>query len=493
MKFASKTLYVGEGFIDSQLLWLIPILHGYCKKKKINCLFFDKKISDKVLNNKIITSILKQYKIFYLNSLPLIYSNKYFFLLTFGFIVIFKSLLNAFLLKREKIICKDWFKSQLRHAVWDTSILKSKDGQTTPDFIKLFISYIQCYRKIILSNYLIKKLKIKDFFIAHTVYASRAFLANLRKFNTNIFCHSGFTIYKQSANKDSSWCFIDAKQLKKIKKKITQRDIEAYWKRRSLGKGNYEDSRIAARIKNISERNYKNVVFLHIFRDSPFADIDRNRIFEDYIIWVKKTLQIVKNSKEEWIFRYHPSYKKWGEDQKIAVKQILKDTFNNAVPKNIKFESNLNSNNFVYNSAKRIVTFNGTSHLEAVANGIKPIIISETMLSFLNKKLVIKPNSVDQYCNMLLTKSSDDIFKIKKKKDINYAKKLIFLRENVLKFENDIGGLHIFQNDSKQRKLIDFRNTEKNLASIKKFLLRNGELLVDKIKITTSSNYIDND
>lgn len=29
-----KNIYVGSGFIDSQLLWIIPLVHGYCKKKK---------------------------------------------------------------------------------------------------------------------------------------------------------------------------------------------------------------------------------------------------------------------------------------------------------------------------------------------------------------------------------------------------------------------------------------------------------------------------
>ena len=28
-------VFIGAGFIDSQLLWVIPLVHGFCKKKGI--------------------------------------------------------------------------------------------------------------------------------------------------------------------------------------------------------------------------------------------------------------------------------------------------------------------------------------------------------------------------------------------------------------------------------------------------------------------------
>ena len=37
---------------------------------------------------------------------------------------------------------------------------------------------------------------------------------------------------------------------------------------------------------------------LHIFKDSPFTNIDRNRIFADYYVWVLETLKIISQSKE---------------------------------------------------------------------------------------------------------------------------------------------------------------------------------------------------
>ena len=43
---------------------------------------------------------------------------------------------------------------------------------------------------------------------------------------------------------------------------------------------------------------------------------------------------------------------------------------------------------------KKIITFNGTSHLEAIASGLKPIIISNCTMTFLNKKSYYKPKKI---------------------------------------------------------------------------------------------------
>jgi hypothetical protein len=488
-KLKNKALYIGEGFINSQLLWLIPLVDGYCEKKKINRLVFDERISPSVLKNKIIKRILKKYEILYPSKLSLLFSNKYIYLFTYGFSSILKSIINSFLLKRNKIICHDWYETQIRHAVWDSAILHSEDGQIEPNLLKIFLAYMRCYRKIFFSNFLVKKLNIKYFFIAHSVYSSRAFLANLRKLNATVYCHSGFTIYKQPKNKDSSWCFIDKKQQKIIDKKISIKDIENYWSKRIRGRGNYEDSRIAAKIENNTYHKYENVLFLHIFRDSPFADIDPKRIFEDYIFWIKETLTIIKKSKEKWTIRLHPNYKRWGENQFLTINKIINDVFGENVPKNISIEDNLNSNNIIFKTAKRIITFNGTSHLEAAANKIKPIIISETMLSFVNKKLCYKPKTFKEYEKLLLCPPTTKNFSLNESNSLK-ARKLIFIREKILKFEKEIGGFHIYAKDTKKNFSIDFSNTEKKLQRNCNFLKKNGENLAKDIKISMSPKYI---
>ena len=68
-----------------------------------------------------------------------------------------------------------------------------------------------------------------------------------------------------------------------------------------LGRPKYLEAKIATNIKN--KKNFdvnqkENVIMLHIFKDSPFTNIDRTRIFADYYSWVKTTLQIISKSKE---------------------------------------------------------------------------------------------------------------------------------------------------------------------------------------------------
>ena len=258
---------------------------------------------------------------------------------------------------------------------------------------------------------------------------------------------------------------------------------------RQKGKGNYEDSRIAANIKNKIKSKYNNIIFLHIFRDSPFADIDRNRIFADYISWIEQTLDILKFSKEDWLLRLHPSYKRWGENQHTTLNKIILRNFNGELPKNIRIEDNVNSNYEILKNAKRVVTFNGTSHLEAACFGIKPILISNAMLNLLEKNYVIKPNNLSQYRDMLLKKSISNFFKLNNSQ-IFMSKKIMYIREKALKFESEVGGFHVFNGDPKYRFNQDYNQTESKLQKNVKFLEINGKLLVKENDITLSKDFI---
>ena len=136
---------------------------------------------------------------------------------------------------------------------------------------------------------------------------------------------------------------------------------------------------------------------LHIFKDSPFTNIDRNRIFADYYVWVLETLKIISQSKEKWVIRKHPSADRWGEDQKKIINEIFFKIFRDKIPKNIVFENNEKSNLSQLRLAKRLVTFSGNSHLEAACFGIKPIIISKTTLCSFEKELYFKPQTYTDY------------------------------------------------------------------------------------------------
>ena len=105
-----RALYCGGGFIDSQILWLLPIIDGYCKKNKIETLIFERKLSQIILKKKISSNILKKYKIIYLkNELNFLkIFNIIFFILKNSFLMIYYSVKveRKILLKKKNILGK---------------------------------------------------------------------------------------------------------------------------------------------------------------------------------------------------------------------------------------------------------------------------------------------------------------------------------------------------------------------------------------------------
>ena len=96
---------------------------------------------------------------------------------------------------------KNWFKSQVFHALWDTSLSLGRDGDLKPSLINLFKSSYLINYNLILVLKLKKKNSIHSSFLSHSVYQGRIFLAVLRKFS-NVFCQSAFNFYKQPENYD---------------------------------------------------------------------------------------------------------------------------------------------------------------------------------------------------------------------------------------------------------------------------------------------------
>ena len=111
------------------------------------------------------------------------------------------------------------------------------------------------------------------------------------------------------------------------------------------------------------------------------------------------------------------------------------------------------------------------------------------MLSKLDNKLIFKPNSKSIYDKLLLGNSNVDIFKLNKNQ-INFAKKVMYIREKALKFETEVGGFHIFTRDSESKRKEDFNQTKNKLKNNINFLEQNGKLLVNDNDITLSKDFI---
>ena len=126
------------------------------------------------------------------------------------------------------------------------------------------------------------KFGIKYYFISHIVYEKRWLISYLRQHNVQIFTQSFTNIHRQKKNYDVAWSDINSKIVKKLKK--SKKVVEKYWSNRISGRGNYSASNESVLSKkNKKIKLYKNhiLILLHIFRDSPFREIDKNRIFVD--------------------------------------------------------------------------------------------------------------------------------------------------------------------------------------------------------------------
>ena len=226
---------------------------------------------------------------------------------------------------------------------------------------------------------------------------------------------------------------------------------------------------------------------LHIFKDSPFENIDRDRIFSDYYNWVLETLKILKYSKENWVIRAHPSAQRWGENQKQIIFRMFKKVFGTHQPKNIKFEENLKSNIDQYRITKRLVTFSGNSHLEAACFGIKPIVISNTTLCDFGRRFFFKPKKIKEYRKLLLFGKKEK-FQISSK-EISQSKRIIFLIHGVINFSDNVKSHHLFRSDPKSLFSLMFRKTKKATNKNYKFLHELGVSLGYKLNQSVNKEY----
>ncbi len=441
----NKSLYLGGGLKDHQILYMIPIIIGTCKKNKIKKIIFEKKLSKKILKLKIIREILKKYEIAFEDDLyytdSIIIRIPRLFLYTFLFF--FKSFLNKQSLLNKK---DSWFNSQIKHCLWDTGI---RNNNKELDRIELR-SRIKSSRLIALQYLKTKKLiknNVNIAFVQHVVYQYRASFALLRQ-NAKVIVQNKSVLVLQSKNRDYGFKYLDKKIFNKSKNIISNYEIKKYWKMFLKGKSEYLEARNASNIKDRNKNIGKNVIMLHIFRDSPFTNIDRSRIFPDYYSWIVETLKIIRHSKERWVIRRHPSAKRWGENQDEIIRGIFKKIFKDKTPKNIIYERDKNSNISQLKNSKRIVTFAGNSHLEAACFGIKPIIISNTTLSDYDKKFYYQPKSLKNYESLLLEDSGSKKFELSKD-EINYCQRIIYLIQCCVNFGNDVGSHHVFKSDPK--------------------------------------------
>ena len=470
-------IFIGGGYIDSQILWISKIIYGYeAKPKKI--------VLDQVYNKVTINDLKKTFP-----NTKIIIQNKSFknFLSKFFFVIFNLKQILTFLnlVKNRRKFFLNTYKNQILNSIWDTALVSMTDDQLKPNFNQIITAIIKSLIMVNKTKKICDSHGINLVFLGHSVYGARAMLAYFRKKKIKIFCQAGFNLYDCSKD-EAAWNQINLSKFNFLEKKIKRKYIFSYWKKRLLGKSNYLDAKIASNIKNKIKDYPKNVIFLHIFKDSPFNYLDEKRIFYDYFDWIKKTLQILKYSNEKWSLRVHPNSFRWGENQIRIINNLLQN--NIELKKKILIDDNLVSNNFIFNNVNRLVTYSGTSHLEASCFKIKPIMISKSSLECVDKNFVLKPRNIEEYKKLLLKKSSDKIF-LQSNKAVIKSKVYLFIRENILTLKKDLNGMNIYRKDKKKFRNNEFKSVLKSINSNKSFLKHLGRNLKFNHSHTFAKSY----
>ena len=486
-----KYIYVGGGFDPQTLIYLAPIIKGYTKNKKYNILIEKKDFYNFIKNLKKKNLKLQEY--YNLQNIILFNTSE----IRFKYIisVLLKIIKNIFFFYKLifffSYLDKKNLNSIFYHSFLDSCFQSLKEKNLKPN---LYLRVKNLFKLLLVeasTTDIIKTYKINTVFLAHSVYHHRIKLEIFRKKKIKIFIHANQCIFRQPQNKDIEWSFISKKLFSKISKKFKKETINKFWKKRLSGDLDDPDYLKASKIKqNNKYITPNNVVFLHVFKDSPFASIDKKRIFFNYYHWIIETLKILKNSPEKWSIRIHPNAGVWGENSIAILDEIKKKYYNGKLPSNIVIDNKLTSNLNVFEKFSRCVTFNGTAGLEASCYGVKPIIIANNTLSELNKNYVIKPKTIHEYKKFLLKNSNDHYFK-QDKKAIEESKILLFSVYNILTFRKDLNINPVFRKTALRIINQQFINSIKSVRLNFDKLFYCGNLLKNKKNRTLSFKYLD--
>tara|TARA_X000000950_G_scaffold287434_1_gene399666 strand:+ start:3195 stop:4700 length:1506 start_codon:yes stop_codon:yes gene_type:complete len=483
---SKRKIFIGGDFQKLQYIWLIHLIFSYCKQNQIHTIIFEyKKDVEMMFKYDSFLKLSKNFEIVFLDDLlPKWTRNKYLKIIYFLFSSINLSI-------KVRLIGNSLFNNphnrNIFYGVWDFAY-RNSNNLIYPSLLDILYSSYHFLQKLHKARFLIE-LKINSAFLGHSVYHSKAYINEFRKYNIEFFCNS-WNLHLQNNNFDTLWDFPSKTFINKIIKNINNDQVNSYWSNRESGKGNYADSNYASLLKGTdNNKKIENIIFLHIFKDTPNHIVDENRIFTNYIEWIIATLKIISSSDEKWLIRLHPSYKKWGEDQYGIIRLLIKSISKSKNLQNIILDDMQRSNVSLLKNAKKIITYSGTVANEAVCYGIKPITISKTNIFELENNLVFKPKNYLEYKKLILD-NDDKKFKLNKEDELK-GKFLVYIRENVLNLIVELKYKYIFFNDKDLIEKKDiFHDYYLYIDKRKSYLYKIGSLLGSKISHSISEKYL---
>ncbi len=491
-KLSDRSLFIGNGFIPSQLLFIIPIAHGYCVSAGIRTLIFDRPVPREVAEHKSLSGILGQYKIIIAENLSRRSIHGALASLSRHIVMLPVALRLAFQSNRSKLLGEgSWYEVQLRHGVWDNALQSVPDGTIHISFLRRFVSAVRVLERVRLARRTLRNYRVQVAFLGHTVYTGSGVVAEFRRQGVRLYAHAAHSVYRLHVDSKNSHFLMPRKEWDKLLLLADQSQVDSYWQERSIGNSTYLDARAALeKSTEVSWRTPRNIIMMHTFRDSPFNHIDRNRVFSDYIEWIAYTLKVISNSREEWLLKTHPSANRWGENQFLWLREIIKTFLPDGLPNNVILSDGEYSNIDLFQHAERFVTYSGTAHLEAACSGIKPIVISNVTLNSFDPDLLFKPASQSEYADLLLCASTDARFSLTPS-GVSDAKKLMHAREKILGFASNVGAITVYRGDDDSVFKRDWESVSKKLSSCTQGLLTTGLSLQRGLPRTVNLDHLD--
>jgi len=446
----SRCIFISNDFLPSQFLFIISFINGYAKQANKTKLIFQSPLPESVLISEHVHKILKKYEVVFLHtSLSDAWRNPRLLIKILFSYRLIDAVLYGLRCSRKNLLDKDlsWYQCQIYHAIWDTALRDCTDGTIDLSRFELARSSLRIHFAIAVAAATLEEFSFDTYIVGHTVYSRRAQIAYLRDCGVELIAHASNVLYRLPKSYDAGWSILKKISYDSFRYNEIKEEVDIYWQKILCGESMYADAKNAANSKKRVEEDVPyNIVFLHIFRDSPFNMLDRSRAFADYIHWIMETLAVISNSNERWLIKLHPSAERWGENQDIWLSSIMRYLFGYDYPSNILIDPSSYSNIDLLKHSRRVVTYRGSVHLEAACLGIKPITIVDTTLFNYDSRLVHKPLSVSEYKSLLLCSSSSDIFKLTTR-DMQISQYVLYCRDVLFTFRNDIRSFHLYKSD----------------------------------------------
>jgi len=459
-----SSIYISGGWTDSQLLWLIPLISMVAKQNNIRTVVSEKAIPLYVLRNECVDLELRKAGI---NIVDVRWGvGELMVLQKLGQIL--KTMINSN--RRELLSRKDYRKTALNHTIWDLhSIYSSKWVERINIFSLAALKTLWIILRTEANVRFAVKNHVKIAFMSHGVYQGRYALARF-PVQTKAYVYVSYSFYLHNHKLPGQGLYLDKLEYKDEVSQIKDVDVEMWFNKRLEGKGTYEDARLAwvvdsreqlrCREEAYDQDRHQNLIFLHVFHDSPFLTIDEYRVYADYYEWIYTTLELITMSTENWYIKLHPSATRWGEDQVRIVDMLIKKIGLRTMPDNVDILDGRYSNHEIFQKAKRLITFRGTASIEFACVGKKPILISETHFSRQNPNTVYLPRSHNAYKELLLTDKYD--FTISAEQKIE-AKKFLYWSEEKEQNHCAFCNGYIYRGDTTDTNKSDFLTTAHNL------------------------------